>query len=496
MTAIMVILLLVYGSSTTGFVISTESFHRKYCQELQDFSVETVLSCNDDGNLICVEVTIMIVKIINEEQTMLNCSTLDVKTLECLQHLVTVYGACYASDCREECSTDDCEEYDAQELEVDHDSQEKEVDHDTQELKVGLDIKELGVDYNNQELEIDYGLQELEVGSNMELAMPRTRNQSLVHVIRFLTDSRIRRLMKNVSLEELEHKKQFIIAGEEISVIICAYPYIMGAEFLIGMAANGLAFFILTRYKNTHASNNVVLINLVIADIMSLFLNLPVAYSTRLTNDIVVKVVTFFRILTVFMSTYFIVFISYERLQVISRVTTGVQHARNVLKTVTLWVAGLLYSSVQVGMGHLQFIISMVYCNAVILYLIPVVLITTFSVLASGLLRRSVHKIPGEHMRHEERINNRIITSNALVGLVVLLLLSYVPMLAVSLYEINQNDIDVTNLKHGFTRIYLLYLSLTMFHLNSTFNPVLLYYMSSKFRKHFKSTLRRKSIYS
>ena len=125
--------------------------------------------------------------------------------------------------------------------------------------------------------------------------------------------------------------------------------------------------------------------------------------------------------------------------------------------------------------------------------IIPLVLIAVFSILASIRLKKLTENFPGERNHHLQRIKDRYLTSKALIALAMLCASTYLPYdVAVTVilsYYPNIEDF-ITHLATGVgTWFWIIKFAQAALLLNPALNPLVLYFLSSKFRRYFKAYL-------
>ncbi|PSN40125.1 hypothetical protein C0J52_19382 [Blattella germanica] len=272
-------------------------------------------------------------------------------------------------------------------------------------------------------------------------------------------------------------------------------------EFVIGIVGNTLLLIICTRHKSMRGRSNAMIINLAVADTLGLCTNVPLLYILNKFGytDFSCRAIIFLINLCVFLSMYTVVFLSYERFRAVTS-STNVQcnfnnHNRhsNVFKMLCLWAMGCINGIVScipsMNIDSQCVIIKsweiyMLYKNGVLI-VTAMVIVALFSLRASVNLRRSVRNFPGERAIHEERINNRVVASKTLIALSILFVVTYSPAIVLSLV---MNDNSHVFLDFSFTIRYVIDdLGKIMAILNATCNPLVFCFLSSKFRKYFKS---------
>ncbi|PSN38039.1 hypothetical protein C0J52_21396 [Blattella germanica] len=222
---------------------------------------------------------------------------------------------------------------------------------------------------------------------------------------------------------------------------------IMYTELLIGFLGNALLLVIFVRHVEMQTPNNVMLINLSIADILTLLYNSVWIGHKEQIWDVRLdfcRTDWFFKRLSAYLSTYCLVFLSYQRFQAVSRFKSKRKFTEKqvaMMMTLALWIVGILLALPEAPFAQImenstsgscfsceEVMPYMWYIRLVIVYVIPLVFVPICSILTSILLKKSADNFPGQKAGNEERIQNRIIAAWALCGLVVLLAVSYIPI--------------------------------------------------------------------
>jgi hypothetical protein len=141
-----------------------------------------------------------------------------------------------------------------------------------------------------------------------------------------------------------------------------------------------------------------------------------------------------------------------------------------------LWIAGcvpkVIEFSIKMGLRAWAMRNLVLYC------VIPVLCMATFYVMTSWRLKQSVRKIPGESVRHGRARNARVRSSNVLIALVAVFVVSYTP---IQLFRF----IELWFYGGGYLFDYVDVIAYSLLSLNSCFNPVALYVASGTFRKYY-----------
>ena len=138
------------------------------------------------------------------------------------------------------------------------------------------------------------------------------------------------------------------------------------------------------------------------------------------------------------------------------------------------------------------------YTSTFIEGVIPGILVTVFSLLASRRLKKLAENFPGERNHHMQLTNNRYLTAKTLIVFVILFLVSYVPQRILIIVTINSyikfDSKAIYNFQVDRTKLlYARFFTSVISYLNSALNPVVLYFLSSNFRQYFKSYLHCRS---
>ena len=275
-----------------------------------------------------------------------------------------------------------------------------------------------------------------------------------------------------------------------------------GIIFIIGIVLNILLIAVFTKFREMRTYHNVLLINLTVVDCISLVFNLLVYYSldrifsvqvdcTTLTILILIRHVSYI------VSVYSVVIISFQRYNAISQPFCKLSlKTITILSTCGVWIFGVLYSLPHIVFVNYseglciyepgKYIILLLNLQLFILCILPLILVAVFSIMASYKLRKSVKMIPGERIGLEMRIQQRIISSRILLGLIFLSTISYIPHHIVSYIYTYVSPMDEISLDSTpVASQYIKDISFNLLHLNSCFNPLILCLLSKKFRKCF-----------
>ena len=288
------------------------------------------------------------------------------------------------------------------------------------------------------------------------------------------------------------------------------YPTMMVILLVFGLTGNGLLAVIFMRHEQMRRPHNVMLINLTAIDLISLVLNLPlvtfaVMHPWRWGVPLC-KSFWFFRDLSLFVSIYCLVFLSYQRFQAVSHFAGKrrfTEKQTSIIMTSVLWILGVLHSlpealfaDVNVQLGrcipseaekpYLQDVRLVVIC------LIPIVVLGFFSIWTSILIRRSVKNYPGETMGHEQRIRDRLVRARVLIGLVVVVTICYSPKHIFEFLNAHTQIFEVESFYDVLTTYIVMTVTHIILFINSAVNPIVIYLLSNNFKKYINAYLRCK----
>jgi 7 transmembrane receptor (rhodopsin family). len=286
-----------------------------------------------------------------------------------------------------------------------------------------------------------------------------------------------------------------------------------GIFLLVGIAMNGLLIVIFIRHKN--ARTDPILINIAVVDSINLAVIMPTKillqeYEIPLQILHLNEVFIVCSIASNFVLEYSLVTISYQRFRaVFSKIEIqNEKRMSNFIKTTVLWLLGLIYGALCLvsvkeiysrgGVPSDTLDTINLYTPIFIEGIIPGILVTVFSLLASRKLKKLAENFPGERSHHLQRIQDRYLAAKTLIVLIVLFLVTYMPQ-KIILTVIMRRYLNSSNKAfHEFARDQkqlqiIKCLSSIMDHINSVLNPVFLYFLSSKFRRYFNSYLHCRS---
>ena len=283
-------------------------------------------------------------------------------------------------------------------------------------------------------------------------------------------------------------------------------PTIQGIIFIIGFVGNVILLLIFLKTKVLRIGPNVMVLNLAIADCLHLLLNIPMfyAYFTSSKWEAGIELCTAFRFLKAmckFVSAYAVVAISLQKLMVLKNFFDSYTSCRFLSKKfkdigfiLYVWVFACLLSVphvIKVGiykgncygadLTDIEYSRLISLFDLFMLCIIPGIIILVSSGLSSTHLKKSIRQIPGESVGHDRVKRAREVSSNILIALTVVFLISYSPF---TIYATVAAWWRGTVERRVHLVISIVFYNVMFF--NSCFNPIALYIVSHKYRNYFK----------
>ena len=266
----------------------------------------------------------------------------------------------------------------------------------------------------------------------------------------------------------------------------CRLRPILWTLYIAAIFVNGLLVFIFIRHREVRTDRNTIILNLAIADILAVLCNasLQIIFVYGGTFN---KTRIYYRVMdsclevTTGVCIYSIVGLSVQRYCAVvpnykSNACGLSRRFNSSLFVGVLWIAAcvpkVIEFSIEMGLRAWAMRNLVLYC------VIPAVFMAIFYVMTSWRLKQSVRKIPGEAVRHETVRNARFRSSNVLIALVAVFVVSYTP---IQLFRF----IELWFYGGGYLFDYADVIAYSLLSLNSCFNPVALYVASGTFRKYY-----------
>lgn len=266
----------------------------------------------------------------------------------------------------------------------------------------------------------------------------------------------------------------------------CRLRPILWILYFIAIVGNGLLVLIFIRHREMRTDRNTIILNLAIADILAVLCNasLQIIFlygGTFEQAEIYYRVMDLLLEVTTGVCIYSIVALSVQRYCAVvpSYKCSACGRSRcfnSTLFVCILWVTGFMPKviefSIEMGLRAWAMRNLILYC------VIPVVSMATFYFMTSWRLKQSVKAIPGEPVRQERARIARVRSSNVLLALVAVFVVSYAP---IQLFRF----IELWFYRGGYLFHYVDLVAYSLLSLNSCFNPVALYAASGTFRRYY-----------
>jgi hypothetical protein len=266
----------------------------------------------------------------------------------------------------------------------------------------------------------------------------------------------------------------------------CKLRPILWILYFIAVVGNGLLVFIFIRHREMRTERNTIILNLALADILAVLCNasLQIIFlygGTFKEAKIYYRVMDMFLEVTTGVCIYSIVALSVQRYCAVVPTykcsECGLSRRLNsTLFVCVLWGASCIPKAIEFcfEMGLRAWAMR----NLILYCVIPVVCIAIFYFMTSWRLKQSVRMIPGEAFRQETARCARVRSSNVLIALVVVFVVSYTP---IQLFRF----IELWFYGGGYLFDYVDLIAYSLLSLNSCFNPVALYVASGTFRRYY-----------
>lgn len=266
----------------------------------------------------------------------------------------------------------------------------------------------------------------------------------------------------------------------------CRLRPILWILYTIAVAENGLLIFIFIRHSEIRSDRNIIILNLAVADVLAVLCNasLQIIFIYGETFE---SVKIYYRILDLSLEVstgvciYSIVILSIQRYFAViptykSRECGLSRRFNSALFVFVLWSVGCVPQIINVttDMSFQAWAMR----NLILYCVVPIVAIATFYLMTSWRLRQSVRKMPGEAVRQETARHARVRSSNVLIALIAVFVISYTP---IQLFRF----IELWFYGGGYLFDYVDLIAYSLLSLNSCFNPIALYVASGTFRRYY-----------
>jgi gastrin-releasing peptide receptor len=290
----------------------------------------------------------------------------------------------------------------------------------------------------------------------------------------------------------LKSNKSANVTVEHVRFLLyTANPPMMAIVFVIGITGNGLLLTIFIRRKERRTFQKFLLINLTVADCLTLFTNVLVEYFYFRSSWPLVehhgKLFIFWKYMFNFISIYSLVVLSVERFMVFRQCLSGAMphevRKTTCLVVATVWAFGVILSLprallLDIKLGTVDpTVFVWITADFVVICVVPIILAADFTGLAADGIRRCVRSIPGEGAGIERLRHSLIVSSANLFALAAISLLCHTPYYLFCFLCIH--DCIMTSPEHTFTILFVMnYLR----YVNCCLNPLALFVMKKDFR--------------
>jgi hypothetical protein len=276
-------------------------------------------------------------------------------------------------------------------------------------------------------------------------------------------------------------------------------PVIVVIVLVVGIAGNGLLLTIFVRNKEMRTLANSMLINLTVVDCVSLvviglweYLLIIMGWSFDWFGC---KVYVSLFYLLVAVSTYSLAMISVQRFvsdwQLPSLAWYHQSQKTSYVLVATVWGIGFILSvphsvsayseNDQCYAASLQNASPLYTADLIMLCVVPLLITAIFSGLTAYRMRRSAREIPRKVTGQQQLQQSRMVSSNVLLALTVLFVVSYGPYFLV-IYLISVVHISFPSRE----LIWLVITTHCLRFVNCCLNPIVLFVMSKRYRDYIK----------
>ena len=287
------------------------------------------------------------------------------------------------------------------------------------------------------------------------------------------------------------------------------YPTVYIIIFSVGVPSNGALFLMFLRNRSLRNTANIMVFNLVLADIMNIFTNMPLFYLAKYHSEIIYlgghgcRMFVFFRFLNQAVIELSVLILSIQRYVATRSIFQKIKLPFKMSKCAStyffissVWILASMLSlpcaivfyffedscfpiaKSNIASKALDIFYFVIFC-----FIIPIPLLV-LSLLTSWRLKKSVKLIPGV-MRNSNREETRHRSARVVTALAIAFALTHVPrsiwFFVYSYFHLNSKGILILQYIDEITNYLLL--------CHSIVNPIALYIASSNFRKMFNKYL-------
>jgi hypothetical protein len=272
-------------------------------------------------------------------------------------------------------------------------------------------------------------------------------------------------------------------------------PVTYAIIFTVGFASNGLLFMIFILHKEVRTTRNCLIVNLVVADLLSLVINLPLTHIYLITKfkDTGIAVCQLFyigRFLVLGSGIYSITFLAIDRYLLFTIILKQQSGRCQLSKRITslyiiiTWVVSITFAvpsasytiKLRDGSCVLSDGVSLFILYCVTYCVVPVCIVPVLSIVSAHHLQKSANEMPGEGLSTQRRARNR--GARMMRTLAIVSVLSYVPHLLLCAL----NALNLIQELNKVVQVYLEFITYCFIFGNVILNPLTLYITSASFR--------------
>jgi hypothetical protein len=341
------------------------------------------------------------------------------------------------------------------------------------------------------------------------------QNFTLTHNLTgFITNSWIEQLLDVQRWKYiLKNKTEDLLALEraKVSIVVNNYirPPVFITIFVVGLAANGALITIFVRYPKIRKYRNMIILNLSIADTLSLIVNLPAAHlydsmSSWTASPPTAQIFMFHRFLCFGVSVFSVVVLCLQRFSTSLTLSVHIgfilrqstKHS-SILLIAAIWTLAIVFALPHSLYGSLYFnasfntnvelhskIVSALFLiDLFSLSIIPTIVMTTLYWLTARHLKHRALQLPVDMPEYQRTYQRKVLSRSKIITMLTPIVfavtsLPYYVYIVVDYFGgTNINSLTYTIVKA------ILY---CLIFVNCIFNPAALYFTSGKFRHYIK----------
>jgi hypothetical protein len=341
------------------------------------------------------------------------------------------------------------------------------------------------------------------------------RNFTLTHNLTgFITNFWIEQLL-DVQLWKyiLTNKTEdlHVLERTKITIVISNYirPPVFVIIFVVGLAANGILITIFVRYPKIRKYRNMIILNLSIADTLSLIVNLPAArlydsMSSSTASPTTAEIFMFYRFLCFGVSAFSVIVLCLQRFSTTLKLSVrsgfilrqSTKHS-SILLIAAIWTLAIIFALPHSLCGsvyfnasfntnvelHSKIATALFLIDLISLSVIPTIAMTTLYWFTARHLKLRAQQLPVDMPEYQRTYQRKVLSRSKNIIMVTPIVFAvtslpyYLYRVVDSFWETNINSLSYTIVT---TVLY------NLIFVNCIFNPVALYFTSGTFRNYIK----------